>query len=475
MSNSDAAAAPVAMDTTPTTVVEAAAPRVGSTNLPLDRTQSLVQKLVPDAEKQFTTHKYRGSIYKNPPLQHEISDPTTEISREELAEMVRTGAFEHLPVLVEHRSAGSIESARVGKVVMASYNPAEDQFEVEFRLIENGENSSAVIDAVKQHRLHELSLSHIYYHTDGKKRPIEVSLVEKGAREGCVLINASARAAKAAAAAASATTASVPEPGKEKGEEKATPSSKDATGSVALDPVVHAVQQAITQAAIPRSSGFESRQAAQFAADFYLSFGAAGGLERAPSMPATRAPGLPVSTGAPSLVVSASATQPTPASAAATAPAADAVAPMDTTPTTAPEPAERAGMYAYMRERNGITARACLALCRRLRSTCTSGDPGIPPLDHVDPRRSDRPHRAGCAHPGARRRRRGSPCRAAHCSCPGPDANRTGSCFDASPGHRWRQAGGGAHRNARDVRRRRRAVRRGHDPRDDQHDCTARQ
>ncbi len=190
-------------------VVEAAAPHVPSFARTTAECDDLVKKLVPDPDTRWTRHVYRGAIYKNPPMEHAIDDKSTEVSREMLHDWVSTGLFEGLPVLLEHNTKG--DRPQVGRIVRASYNAPDDQFEVEFRMAETNENSAEILHGIQKRQYKELSLGHIVYSiASGVKRPIEVSITEQGARPGCILINASALQAARAKAEAEATAAAAP-------------------------------------------------------------------------------------------------------------------------------------------------------------------------------------------------------------------------------------------------------------------------
>jgi hypothetical protein len=115
----------------------------------------------------------RGVVYNtaNPP-----NDPFYQLSHEDIASLMSQAVG--LPIRVEH------ETHDVGRVVAASFNGVEAVVEWEFQESASGWAAEKLVEL---QQIKELSLKHIAYE-NGNKKPLEVSLVRKGARPATQII-----------------------------------------------------------------------------------------------------------------------------------------------------------------------------------------------------------------------------------------------------------------------------------------------
>jgi hypothetical protein len=121
-----------------------------------------------------TQNSMRGVVYStaSPP-----SDPFFQLSNDDIASLMKQATG--LPIRIEH------ETHDVGRVVSASFNGVDAVVEWEF-----SENASgwAAEKLVELQQIKELSLKHVAYE-NGNKKPLEVSLVRKGARPATTIIH----------------------------------------------------------------------------------------------------------------------------------------------------------------------------------------------------------------------------------------------------------------------------------------------
>jgi hypothetical protein len=115
----------------------------------------------------------RGVVYNtaNPP-----SDPFFQLTNEDIISLMNQAVG--LPIRVEH------ETHDVGRVVSASFNGVDAVVEWEFSENASGWTAEKLVEL---QQIKELSLKHVAYE-NGNKKPLEVSLVRKGARPATHII-----------------------------------------------------------------------------------------------------------------------------------------------------------------------------------------------------------------------------------------------------------------------------------------------
>jgi hypothetical protein len=109
----------------------------------------------------------KGVVYNtaNPP-----SDPFFQLTNEDIVSLMNQAVG--LPIRVEH------ETHDVGRVVAATFNGVDAVVEWEFSENASGWTAEKLVEL---QQIKELSLKHVAYE-NGNKKPLEVSLVRKGAR-----------------------------------------------------------------------------------------------------------------------------------------------------------------------------------------------------------------------------------------------------------------------------------------------------
>lgn len=174
----------------------------------------------------------RGIIYSNanPP-----ADPFYKLSDADLRSLVQQAVG--LPIRIEH------ETHDVGRVVSASYDGANAEVEWEFNESASGWAAEKLVEL---QQIKELSLKHVEYH-DGKKKPLEVSLVRKGARPATQIMTPEYKAKQQALGNKSQTRVVV------MASEAAVPEIVPAADAAAAVPVVPDIAPAAGQADEPAS------------------------------------------------------------------------------------------------------------------------------------------------------------------------------------------------------------------------------